>query len=684
MIHVRRNTAPAILESKRAAAARKDAAEFFGRPRRKRTGQRHTFQKELWLKVERDLVRLFRGKCAYCDRRLSKTEKFLVDHFRPLADARQLRGPSSSDHYWWLAYEWGNLYPSCPECRKSKKTFFPVKGTRASEGATGEELLKETALLLDPCYDNPEDLLYFMPDGRVYPGGNRRTPDIDAEKAATTIKVLGLNRKSLVKGRAHAWEEVAAVCRAIARRRHRLVAGTGAPMSQPKNRLRKALEPWLPFAAARRQAARYELKAMGGFGEQIMSLVPELSPPRGDESYLRAPRVRNRRTAYVRDVRIENFKAIRKLALKIEDPPDVSVLPLVSWTVFLGENGAGKTSVLQALALALGGEYHVRNIVVNWDKILRRPRGNRKRPREGFVKITLSTGELIDLRFNRRRGWFKSGAEGALTTLRAYGPTRNLPTTRVPASWKSVEAMVRIINLFDSDSPFASAEGWLASRPQSRFEAAALALKNLMQLGPKDGIRRAPRKAYDSARKVMVPIVDIGNSSSRLDELSDGYQSMIALAVDIMAGLPRHSTDIQADTGIVMIDELGNHLHPAWRMQIVSSLRRTFPRIQFIVSTHEPLCLRGLHPGEIVVLRREREDITAQIVTESVAHLRADQLLTSPLFGLGGTRDPEELRKSQDDEQQYDKLFLKAVPHARRGKRAPAVARSHRAPDGCG
>jgi hypothetical protein len=199
----------------------------------------------------------------------------------------------------------------------------------------------------------------------------------------------------------------------------------------------------------------------------------------------------------------------------------------------------------------------------------------------------------------------------------------------------------------------------MARLSEERFEAVALALKDLVQLNPGDRIRRAKRKRPDGFGSMLAPIVDIGNSSNGLDELSDGYQSMIALAVDIMSGLPQTSTDFQTDTGIVIIDELGTHLHPTWRMQVVASLRRTFPRLQFVASTHDPLCLRGLHAGEIAVLRREGVGITAQFVRESVAHLRADQLLTSPLFGLVGTRDLDFLTATKVDERRYDELFLK-------------------------
>jgi hypothetical protein len=101
--------------------------------------------------------------------------------------------------------------------------------------------------------------------------------------------------------------------------------------------------------------------------------------------------------------------------------------------------------------LVLAGEREVRERMLNWDKILRRPRGKRARPKEGFIRVTLSTSDKIELRFNRRRAWFTLGAEGAQTYLRAYGPTRNLPSTRAPASWKDVRAIVRIINLWERD-----------------------------------------------------------------------------------------------------------------------------------------------------------------------------------------------------------------------------------------
>ena len=89
-----------------------------------------------------------------------------------------------------------------------------------------------------------------------------------------------------------------------------------------------------------------------------------------------------------------------------------------------------------------------------------------------------------------------------------------------------------------------------------------------------------------------------------------------------------------------MLDEVGSHLHPTWKMRIVESLRRALPGMQFVATTHEPLCLRGLGEGEAVVMRRD-ESGRIEAITElpSPSDFRVDQLLTSEFFGLNSTFD---------------------------------------------
>ena len=116
---------------------------------------------------------------------------------------------------------------------------------------------------------------------------------------------------------------------------------------------------------------------------------------------------------------------------------------------------------------------------------------------------------------------------------------------------------------------------------------------------------------------------------------------MLDLAADIMSGFSEPSDDAHEIYGVVLLDELGAHLHPQWRMQIVDSLKETFTGIQFLVTTHEPVCLRGLDEDEVAVLERHGDAIQLVEDVPSPWHMRVDQLLTSRFFGLQSTVDPQ-------------------------------------------
>lgn len=93
------------------------------------------------------------------------------------------------------------------------------------------------------------------------------------------------------------------------------------------------------------------------------------------------------------------------------------------------------------------------------------------------------------------------------------------------------------------------------------------------------------------------------------------------------------------DENIVLIDELDLHLHPEWQQKVVEDLNQAFPRMQFIATTHSPLIVGGLPHSQ--VYRLENGQVIETSKEESVQGWRADQILTSPAFGLDSSRDPE-------------------------------------------
>jgi hypothetical protein len=216
------------------------------------------------------------------------------------------------------------------------------------------------------------------------------------------------------------------------------------------------------------------------------------------------------------------------------------------------------------------------------------------------------------------------------TVLLGYGATRLLP--RRAAGERFGGDFARVDNLFDPFVPLFDAESWLLELDQKAFDHAAMVLKDLLALDEDAELVKGDERILVRAHRTRTP----------LKHLSDGYQTVVASTIDILEVALRLWPNLEDAEGIVLLDEIGAHLHPTWKMRIVSSLRRALPGIQFVATTHQPLCLRGLDAGEVIVMQRD-EDEQIEAVTElpSPGDFRVDQLLTSSFFGLNSTVDPD-------------------------------------------
>jgi predicted ATP-binding protein involved in virulence len=88
-------------------------------------------------------------------------------------------------------------------------------------------------------------------------------------------------------------------------------------------------------------------------------------------------------------------------------------------------------------------------------------------------------------------------------------------------------------------------------------------------------------------------------------QLSDGQRSLLTLAGDLAMRIIRlnpFDDALETTPGVVLIDELDLHLHPRWQRQVVHSLQRVFPKVQFIVTTHSPTIISEVPPECIILL----------------------------------------------------------------------------------
>ena len=177
-----------------------------------------SLQDRLYKEAKPFLLELFHHKCAYCETVISSNQPGDVEHYRPKGRIRDdqgkivkiIHGNAEFDHpgYWWLAYNWGNLLPSCIDCNRrrrhggdnigaGKAEYFAVGGPRAA--SPGDDLTKEQPLLLDPGDEQyyPKQHFEFREDGTIKP--------ITLE-ARYTVELLGLNlRETLVAQRAQTY-----------------------------------------------------------------------------------------------------------------------------------------------------------------------------------------------------------------------------------------------------------------------------------------------------------------------------------------------------------------------------------------------------------------------------------------------------------------------------------------------
>lgn len=639
MIYVDRGSVsePAVFRSKRMARLREEARRQFSAPGEKDPG-RIKFDTRFYPKVRVALRRLFHGKCAYCESRLDH-DYGDVELFRPKRRAMNLDG-RISEGYWWLAYEWGNFYVSCQICnRRYKRNRFPVKGRRAE---SKDDLPKEKALLIDPCRkaDFEEEHFGFFYDDKL------GTVDIvgRTEKGKISVDILGLNRDELRLARGSVWSGCLSLMRVAQ------VTGSAAASRVLRKQLDAALEPNQPYIAMKRHMqmayAAEHVEQIPGVLSELRAEIQEARQPiftesrardlhakkmaeQVDYSVLGETKLHKQRyfvaLKEIERLEIENFRVIRKLEL---DFRQTSGHEEASWLTLIGENASGKSTVLKAIALTLMGHDERKKLDLQAADYI-----THGAP-QAQVRVHLTNVDRpIMLTITRKPTRFECNVRDPLVLILGYGSTRLLRRWRDPLEKKP--RLVRIGNLFDPYQKLNHVEKWLGDTSAvstGRFKSIRNELLKLLLLDPeRDRIYRRKGRVY----------VTMNGEHFHLEEMSDGYQSVVALALDIMMVLTEKWQSIGDAEGIVLIDELGVHLHPRWKMQISEKLKKTFPGLQFIATTHEPLCLRGLTQGQVVLLRRNENLGGVEAVTDlpSPADYRVDQLLTSTFFGLHSALD---------------------------------------------
>lgn len=594
----------------------------------------------------------FAGTCAFCERPVDTSEG--VSHFRPLNIDGDYGGEESADHYSWLAYEWLNLFLICRSCQKRRWNRFFVSGRRARFLATFDEVRsEERPLLIDPTTDNPSSHLSFLFTGECIPKSN-------SAKGKVTVEILALNDVELVNQRGEAVEAVMGAWRAallsgagisddvlttpfqgfwrgvLSRTLTEYgIATLGASSGQSLVRRLRELIVQNDREGRDRMAAAIDLVRSSDeirraeFQRAPTEIAPDFYPivrlpPQADKAFKALH-------AEIVCVHISNYRAIDRLDIRLREAR--SHKSGASCLMLLGENAVGKSTFLSAIALALLGTQEARKLRLTYRDLARsQARGSwdvwGREPVEVRLQLDRSSDPAI-FKYDPVRGRVE-GSSDQSTVVLGYGPHRYFANAR---GRRGASAAYGVRSLFDSRQALPDPTEWLSSLRGRAFDEVARTIRMVLPVGDDDHLVHDDRSGICVfAHGQLTPVA----------RLSEGYRSVFAMIADICRNMLEHWSNLEIAQGVVLVDEIEMHLHPRWKMRVMSSLRKAFPRVQFIVTTHDPLCVRGMDNGEVVVLtRNERGGITTLADLPDVSGMRAEQLLTSEYFGLSSTIDPD-------------------------------------------
>jgi uncharacterized protein (TIGR02646 family) len=188
MIQVKKPAkAPAVLVTKGKSKRRAHVAAY------NRGIREFTFDAKIYghKTVKETLIKAQHDKCFLCESKITHISFGDVEHFRPKAAYRQSAGgPLQKPGYYWLAYDWSNLFLACQLCNQLfKKNLFPLADPSARAVSHRDKTEREQPLFIDPSIDDPEKYISFR---REVP-----YPINDNPRGKAVIKALGLARPKL-------------------------------------------------------------------------------------------------------------------------------------------------------------------------------------------------------------------------------------------------------------------------------------------------------------------------------------------------------------------------------------------------------------------------------------------------------------------------------------------------------
>jgi predicted ATP-binding protein involved in virulence len=322
------------------------------------------------------------------------------------------------------------------------------------------------------------------------------------------------------------------------------------------------------------------------------------------------------------------------------------------WTVIIGDNAVGKTTLLRCLAgISPYNTIEDEEAVYTFGKQLKNLRRKEGRSvveahfavdykfstdkkAHKVLKKRLRGGKLTDIESD-------AGFDDVYFVCHGYGAARRMGRSEFSKDKESFSTK----SLFDEDVSLINAEGWLlrsdyiAAKEKKYSKYKKQVEEVIINLLPE-----VKSIDYIIDKQFSKVIFETPTGWVGINELGFGYRTMLAWMVDFAAGLfdrfPESKNPL-GEPAVLLLDEIDLHLHPKWQRTIIDYLTERFPNTQFIVTAHSPLLVQSAENTNLVLLKRKGDSTIIDNDPVSVKNWRVDQILTSDLFGIDSAHSKE-------------------------------------------
>jgi predicted ATP-binding protein involved in virulence len=375
---------------------------------------------------------------------------------------------------------------------------------------------------------------------------------------------------------------------------------------------------------------------------------------------------------------------------------DATIPTEKSWTVLLANNGSGKSTILKAIALALSGE-DIR-LTERSVPLLREGAGTgfvevragKERYKAEFVRDAsqnrvlvrpaqdspIQSGRWVVVGFPAVRG-----VPVPSTERRSGGFPEPLVDDVLPLIGSGVDPRLNDLRNLIIDAHTKSEDSTVAIAERDRARQLRDALfTTLDRLTPGFGIAFG-RVDHDARPKELY--VRTLDGELPMGVLSQGISSTFGWAGTVLFRLYdiyRDSPDPAREPALLLLDEIDSHLHPKWQQLLAPVVKEIFPNLSVIATSHSPLMVGTLNPGEVVRIRRAEEGLMAEQIKQDYRGYRVDQILTDAAFELATVRDPSLEKEAAPLRQEYAELVRNPQRSADEDRRLLEVMQRLEAP----